>query len=539
MMKKTSSLFFMFRSVLLMLAKEDGFVVVNAVNAVDVGHSSFLGDVVCPGGQQHCVDDSTCCLISGDAGYMCCESTAAGPCCGGKSKAGGGCCSKDETCCSDDDDWECCIQQSTYCIAKDTSAPGLPSRCCPRWTVGCTTGSVGCCDPAQPWQWSLASNAKFTKLTNDRQDTVGTVVSSSQKSRGGNNSDNDVTAYVLVVNGIIGGLEGMTVNTATGAIETHTRIIKSFDDDPAGESTRPFFFDASRKVFYYVDANFTANGGARPAEGREMYLYTVDPVSGKTNKQTVSGAVDYPVGYSYHPETDTIIMGVEQIVGNDTVQGFDFFSLNPETAVATKLSSISRGEGESDPSFYAGFHRHSNDAADTVYRLGYEQVTQQTGQGLGIVKLDSKEANATWLSEVSPLHDFYMTLDRVAKSNQTGQYVDANMFVSLAPRESATHKLDLVQWTPEDGGKSATVIAKLDNAHVPSVMKLGDLGYLASAVSGGTFAALVVEDEAISSLDRWALAIVDLTATSNNSQVLPLTPRDIAGSISISGLGLA
>jgi hypothetical protein len=41
-------------------------------------------------------------------------------------------------------------------------------------------------------------------------------------------------------------------------------------------------------------------------------------------------------------------------------------------------------------------------------------------------------------------------------------------------------------------------------------------------------------------LDRWAIAVVDLTPGAiNNSQVLGLTPRDAAGTISIAGLGLA
>eukprot|EP00755_Sulcionema_specki_P004266 Sspe_Gene.29638::Locus_14191_Transcript_4_7_Confidence_0.364_Length_1921::g.29638::m.29638 len=44
---------------------------------------------------------------------------------------------------------ECCVNEATFCVPKE----GLyPSRCCPLWTVGCGVGSVGCCDPARPWQ---------------------------------------------------------------------------------------------------------------------------------------------------------------------------------------------------------------------------------------------------------------------------------------------------------------------------------------------------------------------------------------------------
>lgn len=167
-------------------------------------------------------------------------------------------------------------------------------------------------------------------------------------------------------------------------------------------------------------------------------------------------------------------MGVEKVNANETeILGFDYFSLNPETAEATRLSTISRGTTESDPSFYAGFHRHASVDGQTLYRLGYEKVTQQTGQGLGVISLNEAHANATWLSEISPLHDYYMTLDRAPAKQQQVQGSDADVFISLAPRKGLGHDLDVVQWNAEDGGQSAKVIAQLSNAHVPSVTGLG------------------------------------------------------------------
>jgi hypothetical protein len=154
------------------------------------------------------------------------------------------------------------MQQNTYCVAKDPAVPTFPARCCPRWTVGCSTGSVGCCDPAQPWQWSLATAAAKAE-----QPKGGAAAEVRGTRAAGAAFAGNLTAYVLWVNG---GLEGLTVNIATGQIEARTRIIKSFDDDPAGESTREFMFDPKRKLFYYLDANFTAGGGARPAGGREQ-----------------------------------------------------------------------------------------------------------------------------------------------------------------------------------------------------------------------------------------------------------------------------
>eukprot|EP00665_Eupelagonemidae_sp_cell47_P004144 gene4145-8110_t len=73
---------------------------------------------------------------------------AAGSC--GNSLCGGG-----ESCCEDapgcqGDCSECCVVQATYCVAPRPSFAA--STCCPRWTVACSVGSVGCCDPARPWQ---------------------------------------------------------------------------------------------------------------------------------------------------------------------------------------------------------------------------------------------------------------------------------------------------------------------------------------------------------------------------------------------------
>ena len=47
------------------------------------------------------------------------------------------------------------------------------------------------------------------------------------------------------------------------------------DDNLFGESTRDFLFDPEQRLFYYLDANFTSNGGARPAGGRPIYLYVL------------------------------------------------------------------------------------------------------------------------------------------------------------------------------------------------------------------------------------------------------------------------
>lgn len=81
------------------------------------------------------------------------------------------------------------------------------------------------------------------------------------------------------------------------------------------------------------------------------------------------------------------------------------------------------------------------------------------------------------------------------------------------------------------------VVAKLSNAHPPAVQRLGDLGYLASTTKGATYAAMVVVDGQLGpDSDEWALALVDLSTGS--STVLQLSPRNVAGTWSMSGLGL-
>ena len=71
--------------------------------------------------------------------------------------SGGGAifCTQDETCCEDSphctgDCSECCLNQVSQCVAPRPSF--TTSTCCPRWSVGCSVGTVGCCDPARPWQ---------------------------------------------------------------------------------------------------------------------------------------------------------------------------------------------------------------------------------------------------------------------------------------------------------------------------------------------------------------------------------------------------
>jgi len=410
------------------------------------------------------------------------------------------------------------MQQNTYCVQKNAQS-SFPSRCCPRWTVGCAVGSVGCCDPAQPWQWTINSQPQPTDLASAT--SANTFVP---------NADS-ATAYALITSGWASGdsaLFALTIDTGSGNITSKVQV-KDFRDDPAGESTRPFLWDSTRKLFYYLDANFTANGGDRPAAGREAFIYSVDPVTGKSQRTTITGATDFPTGFAMS-DSGAVLFATENFDEDTTdTTGYKFYSMNPETANAKFLGSNSRGADEKSPSYYSGYHRACSSDGQRVFRLGYEQVTKQIDQGIGVTTLTEK-APSDWKYEPSAGHDFFMSLDRFTANK-------SDAFVSLAPnRNDTTRGFDVVVWNMDES--LYKVAATLGNAHMPRFPDGGDLGYISTVAKGTSFAALVVEysDAPFDMGDRWALAMVDLD--SGKSSVLPLVPRDIAGTWGVSGLGL-
>ena len=525
---------------------------------------AFVRDVqaTCPNGQT-CGGDETCCPVDGNSGgYMCCRTTnfPKDSCCAGA------CCLDDETCCFDEQGGECCLAQNTFCVQKAAGSQ-RPSRCCPHWTIGCESGSVGCCDPAQPWQWNLGSgHGRSTVILNQRQQQQ--QQQQQQKKQDQTQQQEKVqtptllpqaptTVYALVVSGWRSqgkALVAVKIDTRTGtATET---AVTGFRDDPAGESTREFLWDPKRRVFYYLDANFTANAGERPAKGRPVYLYTVDPERATATSAVVKGASDFPTGYAMSGTGADIIMAtlrVEGGAGSSNVTGYNFYRLTPSTASAVLIGQAPRGASEdADKTFYSGYHRAATTTAastTSAFRFGYRSVTTQTGQGLCATTITTAAATATttssvWVDEVTKGHDYFMTIDMMSPESNNINITNSsattaaanNVFLSLAPSTSdAKRGLDVVRWGYPDDSIYG-VVTSLGNAHPPSVQQLGDLGYLASAVSDTTYAAMVVIDGALGPVsDQWALALVDLN--SGNHSVLPLSPRTVADTWSMAGLG--
>ena len=83
--------------------------------------------------------------------------------------------------------------------------------------------------------------------------------------------------------------------------------------------------------------------------------------------------------------------------------GFNFYSLDTDTAVATPLGSVARGAGEASPSYYAGYHREVSADGKLFYRLGYKLVTQQQEQGISITTVAGSagtEGSTAWKDEL-------------------------------------------------------------------------------------------------------------------------------------------
>jgi hypothetical protein len=458
-----------------------------------------LKDKTCPDGKQHCLSDEPCCAFT-PGEY--------------------GCCSSDESCCADDVGAACCIVQPTYCVPKNANLNPYPARCCPRYTVGCNVGEVGCCDPAIPWQRGapLHPQSKYknvAKKTGRKADATKYWKSKSTVAA-------DKVAYALVTNGIAPGLVAWTIDLTCGNI---TQKIPVEGYNTHGEATRDFLYDSATNLFYQFDVDFQAK---KAANGRQIVLSKIDPTNGKTTKVNVTGgARDYVTGFCIEKSSKkSVLISSKSEDGNN----FNFYSVDIATGVSTEKGSVPIPSGkEEDPGHYAGYFRNCD--SKSVTRIGYESVVNQENPGLGLVTFaDSSNAAASskWNGNVPVPDGFNFYLG--AK-----QFQDS--FLSLAPNIT-TGLLSLVQWT----GNKANVLLDTQ-CGPPRVMGAGELGFVLDAVreSDSTYVALVDDESPIpipepGIWDQWALAVVDLK--SKTMKMLTLTPEILEGETAISGIGL-
>ena len=99
-------------------------------------------------------------------------------------------------------------------------------------------------------------------------------------------------------------------------------------------------------------------------------------------------------------------------------------------------------------------------------------MSSQTEQGLGVIDLNnpngpnspnSPNVSAKWVDELTPQHDYYMSLNRLDNPNNPNNNPDTFSFVSLAPSLSdPARDLDIVQWSYSDPSQ-IKVLASLGN----------------------------------------------------------------------------
>lgn len=504
-------------------------------------HPPFYVGQTCSDGSG-CPDAEVCCPYYSSAnanidddqpskGFLCCNPPADGrnasaTCCGG------GCCDPVETCAADSQGYACCVEQVTYACEAQQEI-GLPARCCPRQTVCSSVGTVGCSDPAMPWQITdpAATVSRNGRAPRPFRAAPSAVGSSPAEIRADpatldRAAANGELAYALLVVGEH--LKSFAINTSDGTVLSKVGVAGYNNWQ---ESTRMFAFDSKRARFHLFEANFTE---ARPAGGRPITLYTVDARTGATTARPLAGgAVDYPTGFSYDAASDTLLLATEARTGDgaaaDTVSGHHFHTVDADAAVATRVSTSSRDPAkEDDAAFYAGYVTAPAPGGKSVLRLGFSSVATGTGKGLGETDLTSASASSSWRTDVPRAAGcgFPMSL----QPESSGSYL------SLASQAQGKQSFSVVRWT---AGGGATAVAALANAHTPREPHLGPLGYVGDALSsdGNTYYAMAAQQASLPVLDSWAISVVDLTGAAP-TRSLPLKPAVLAGTASLSGFGV-
>eukprot|EP00026_Physarum_polycephalum_P009532 Phypoly_transcript_09660.p1 GENE.Phypoly_transcript_09660~~Phypoly_transcript_09660.p1 ORF type:complete len:446 (+),score=48.87 Phypoly_transcript_09660:34-1338(+) len=383
------------------------------------------------------------CSITCSTGTFCCEDT---------------CCNSGiESCCPDKQHGSiCCMAESTYCCAP---VGDYASHCCPRWNICCNGGRYGCCDPATG------------KPTEDNY------------------------AYALFV--LQKDFAALKIDLSSGS---YTQIpVTGYND--WSEITRVFTYDPVHNLFYLVQTNFLSNPQA-PAHN--ITLYTIDPTTGSTVAKTIQGCtepgqVDVP-GFVYNPATNQIVMSTYSFENN--MIGYKFYILDPETAVATFKSQYYSANDS-----YAGWFSVVTPDNNYVYRVGYQDVVNQMGSGLGETCISATTATTKFYIDipVPPKHQFYLSLSLF------GDYM-----LSLAPDELGN--LNLVQWNIQG---QASIIANYSDAH--NTPFFGPIVEFINP-NQSTYAALIVQNKIISDADRWTIVLNSLQSSKGG---ITATPREI------------
>ncbi|KAJ9473186.1 hypothetical protein DIPPA_23754 [Diplonema papillatum] len=401
-----------------------------------------------------------------------------------------------ETCCRDDDTWLCCTNTVSSCFEKEGTDP-FPSRCCPRWMVGCDVGSVGCCDPSRPYQRRVILNTSTATPAPCPSSAAGNSV---------------VTFYALVAQGHLPTQAQLTVYSMTGqGTVIGSRAVagpaKDWYDGFRGQSTPLFPFDAKRVSFHFASGDTDTGVG----------LYTVNATDGSSTRVALNPPVQgYPLGMAYHSETDRFIYSL--LVNGSYV----FHSVNVSSGQQTPLGSTRMGESEADPSYYSGHISTIANDGRTILRLGYRNVSSQSVSGIGFATIGGANATVVWKELSADKTQFFYSIARLP---------DRDSFVSLAP-SLATGSFAVVSWSLT---AEPVILFKFQNAFPPAVSGVGPLGYVATTmVNGGFFAAMVVS-YASNVVQEWSLITLELSTLTPST--CPISPVLLRYGTSLSGFG--
>ena len=421
-------------------------------------------------------------------------------------------CTVGETCCGDQvqGDTVCCVDEATICFNRTGS---YPSRCCPHWTIGCASGSVGCCDPAHPWQRNMVASEASIPAATTTTTTTTTLPD---------------TIYSMFVTGAFTPALHVHIFDATG-VEQHSIAVtgpavdwyKKYD----GESTRLFVFSEATATFYYLDTLIVNNKTAA------VQRISVDAKTGVSKVDTLSLAgklpgdvrwTMYPTSFAFDATAGKLIFSVANEAGDESV----VHAVAEGTVTTERLCTLARSAQESDASFYAGYITEADNGV--LSRVGYQFETNATGPGTLRTQCSTGAGHPEWTP-----------LDASTIPNKAGMYYSLNErrdvagYVSLAPMAAG---FILVSWDPRNTTVVPEVLASFPKTFPPEIILVGNLGYIATGVTKSGFYGMVVTLE--SGGEKWAAATYDFATKEHAVNVLK--PDFLhAASAGLSGFGVS
>eukprot|EP00754_Rhynchopus_humris_P045675 Rhum_TRINITY_DN5157_c0_g1::Rhum_TRINITY_DN5157_c0_g1_i1::g.16646::m.16646 len=436
-------------------------------------------------------------------------------------------CVSGSSCCKDSTGYVCCIDHVTACVPADGA---YPARCCPRWTVACSVGSVGCCDPAHPWQRAVPAPSPPVPAPPPEP------------------TQSPVTLHALFLSGLLSqALHVHSFLPSGGASPRYPSARKVtgpaaswYKGSFANEGTRLFAFSPVVKAFYYVDAGAAAG---------DVVLVKVDAATG-TSALDVAVSLPspcFPRSFAYDAASGAVVFAVE-LAGGARVAYYSV-AVDAGKTRAAAVATLRRDVGsEGAPSYYAAYF--AAPGGPVLHRLGFRFESNGTSPGVLRTTLPDDgsggEARAKWTPVDAGLVPdkaaFYYSLDAdvstVARSGGLNE-----SFLSLAPTAAG---FELVRWNPYATAtcllSRPALVAVFTHVYPPGEAGVGTLGYVGTATNARGFFGVAMRHaktaQAHGSLpyDEWVVLSHDalLNATAVNPLQLGFS---LADGVTLAGFG--